>query len=111
MTDPLLFSCHPGKFGNWGRYVPTIGLWEIWRRATVYQVTEKSVTFRSGILFKRSKAVPVRMIQDVSVQTAPLVGRIVLSSAGGQLSVERTLWLSRDDAHRLSETILSLIKS
>jgi membrane protein YdbS with pleckstrin-like domain len=99
-------------------YLLTLGLYELWRRAISYEVTEDAVVFRKGIVNKDERVVPLTEIQDVKLQLKIGFALVELATAGGggirgALTRGRiqTLPLTRDDARAFYEAIRTAMRT
>jgi membrane protein YdbS with pleckstrin-like domain len=104
--EQVLVSAHPGGWLNAGRYFWTLGLYELWRKATWYVVTDRRVIQTSGLVTRSERSLPLAMIQDVTVTTTLGVGRILLTTAGGPAAVERMYPLTTADACSIQAAII-----
>lgn len=72
-----------------------------------YRISEKSVEIISGILFIEKKIVPIRRIQQVSLEQGPIIRKfnlatVTLITSGGNLDIE---YLPLDVANEISENL------
>ena len=82
--ETVAASCRPAKAPRWVFYLITLGLYEFWRRATVYAVTDRRVVTRRGIVTKTEGSLPLFYVQDATIQTFLGWGRMNVSTAGGE---------------------------
>jgi len=90
----------------WGKYIVSLGLYEVWRRHDRCIVTNRKVVRRSGVFSRTEQDIPLERIQDVSSHIGPLTGTVEVSSAGKWVGVSievGPLW--RKQAQRLAEAI------
>jgi len=87
--EKVVFIAHPHPYGMKFEYLFRLGLYEFWRRATYFVVTDQRVILSKGLVTQRQRAVPIDMVQDASVTTLLGLGNVVVSTAGGPQSVER----------------------
>lgn len=91
--------------------IVTLGLYTPWWRAAWFVVTDHRLIAKEGVLNKTEVALPLHFVQDASVYRSWLgVGRIDVSTAGGD---EGNLFLhpvKAEDARRLADTIMSQAK-
>jgi len=82
-------------------------------RFTWYRIDGKELQFESGVLFRRSRRVPLERVQAIDI-VRPLVGRILglaelRLEVVGQGNTEAPLaYLTEDEAHRLRARLLAL---
>lgn len=90
----------------------TLGLYILWWAARQLIVTNRRVIFRSGVLGKSERSIPLSRVQDVSVRYG-IAGRILgygdvrIESAGGGATEIVALGVSDPDG--VKEAILSQI--
>lgn len=91
--------------------IVTLGLYIPWWRVAWFVVTDRRLIAKQGILNKTEIALPLHFVQDASVHRSWLgVGRLDVSTAGGD---EGNLFLEplkAEDARRLADTIMSQAK-
>jgi membrane protein YdbS with pleckstrin-like domain len=58
------------------RYVATLGLWELDRRATRFTVTDRRLLVEDGVLHHVVSAVPLDAVDRVSLRTGPWQGYV-----------------------------------
>jgi membrane protein YdbS with pleckstrin-like domain len=101
------FSTNPAKTTSWLPYLLTLGLYEFWRRAHVWAVTDRRVAERRGVLiFKSEKSLPLFYVQDATLETFLWWARVTVSTAGGDASLETTNYVSKENGRRLRSEIL-----
>jgi membrane protein YdbS with pleckstrin-like domain len=105
--EKVLFQAHPAAWSLFPVYVLTLGLYELWRKAAWFMVTDQRVIASKGIVTRTQRSVPVDMIQDASVRTQLGVGTVVVSSAGGPLSAQRFGPMSSATANEMADVILA----
>lgn len=85
----------------------TLGLFIPWWRAGWFVLTDRRLIVKFGILNKSEIALPLHFVQDASVHRSWLgVGRVLVSTAGGDYSNLRLYPLKAADARRLADTII-----
>ena len=104
--ERVLFAARPHPYAVSLAYLFTLGLYEFWRRATHFVVTDQRVIIAKGRITKGQRSVPIDMVQDASVTTQLGLGWVVLSTAGGSLSVERLGPMAAPTARRMADVIL-----
>jgi len=88
--------------------VVTLGLYIPWWRAAWFVVTDRRLLAKEGILNKTDVALPLHFVQDAPVYRSWLgVGRVEVSTAGGEVSTLVLEPLKAEDARRLADTIIS----
>jgi uncharacterized membrane protein YdbT with pleckstrin-like domain len=75
-------------WGFWLKTIVTLGIYLFWWSATTLTVTNRSVTWRSGLFNKDERTIPMQQVQDVSVSRGFFgqllgYGTIFIESAGG----------------------------
>lgn len=104
--ESVLYTTHPSGWALSIVYFFTLGLYHFWRQATYFLVTDRRVIKAKGIVAKVQRNVPLDMLQDASLQTTLGMGAVVLSSAGGRLSVEQLNPLKASTAREMVDAIL-----
>ena len=80
----------PSAFWTFLQYIPTFGLWAIWRGRHHFVLTNQRVMIVKGIVSKSEQSVPLGRIQDVNLQRSLQEGGYVrLSNSGGGLGFQR----------------------
>lgn len=102
----ICFTAHPAAWTLFPIYVLTLGLYELWRRATYFVVTDQRVIRSNGLVTRSQRSVPIDMVQDASVTTQLGVGTVVVSAAGGPLSVERFGPMGSATARAMADVVL-----
>ena len=89
----------------------TLGLYIPWWRAAWFVVTDDRLIAKQGILGKSEVALPLHFVQDASVHRTWLgVGRVEVSTAGGEDASLVLEPLRAQDARRLADTIIAQAK-
>lgn len=104
--EQVYMTCRPAKAPRWFFYLITLGLYEFWRRANLYAVTDRRVAAKDGIITKTEGSLPLFYIQDATIQTFLWWGAVNVSTAGGDSGDLETHWLKKDDARRFRQLIL-----
>jgi hypothetical protein len=104
--EPIVTACKPAKLPRWITYLVTLGLYEFWRRATVYAVTDRRVVARKGIITKTEGSLPLFYVQDATIQTFLWWGRVHVSTAGGEGGDLETLFVPKVAAQDFRRIIL-----
>jgi uncharacterized membrane protein YdbT with pleckstrin-like domain len=87
--------------------IATLGLFVPWWRAGWFVLTDRRLIVKFGILNKSEIALPLHFVQDASVHRSWLgVGRVLVSTAGGDYSKLRLYPLKASDARRLADTLI-----
>jgi uncharacterized membrane protein YdbT with pleckstrin-like domain len=85
----------------------TLGLFVPWWRAGWFVLTNRRLIVKYGIFNKSEIALPLHFVQDTSVHRSWLgVGRVLVSTAGGDYGSLRLYPLKAADARRLSDAII-----
>lgn len=93
----------------WLKWLITLGIYEVFRRHTMFIVTSRRVIVRTGVVRRNERSIPMRQIQDISTHKGMFTGRVALSSAGGTLGVESFGPLWRPSVDRMSQAIEQLV--
>jgi membrane protein YdbS with pleckstrin-like domain len=109
--EEIKVSCTPAKAPRWATYVITLGLYEFWRRANVYAVTDRRVAARAGLITKTEGSLPLFYVQDATIQTFLGWGRVNVSTAGGDSGDLETNYVRKADAQEFRRVILELAHS
>jgi uncharacterized membrane protein YdbT with pleckstrin-like domain len=89
----------------------TLGLYVPWWRASWFVLTDHRLIAKQGILNKTEIALPLHFAQDASVHRTWLgVGRVEVSTAGGDVGSLCLEPLTAQDARALADAILSQAK-
>jgi hypothetical protein len=104
--ESIIFACRPAKLPRFILYLITLGLYEFWRRATFYAVTDRRVTERAGRITGTEASLPLFYVQDATIRTFLGYGYIYVSTAGGEGGDMSTRWLPKADAEMLRTEIL-----
>ena len=108
--ETVLFSAVPAATPLvWGKWLITLGIYEIFRRHTVFLVTSRRVVVRQGVIHRNERSLPVGRIQDISTRRGMLTGSVELSSAGGGLGVESFGPLWNPSVKRMAGAIEDLV--
>lgn len=75
-------------WGFWLKTIVTLGIYLFWWAANTLTVTDRRVTWRSGLFNKDERTIPLGQVQDVSVSCGFFgqllgYGTIRIESAGG----------------------------
>lgn len=106
----VLFTAYPAATPVvWLKWLVTLGIYEFFRRHTVFLVTNRRVVVRQGVVHRTERSVPVSRIQDISTRTGLFIGAVELSSAGGTLGVESFGPLWKPSVARMSGAIEQLV--
>jgi uncharacterized membrane protein YdbT with pleckstrin-like domain len=104
--EVVLFWALPAAMpAVWLRWLITLGLYEIWRRRTKFIVTNRRVVWRTGLINRTERSVPISRIQDVTTHKGLLAGWVELSSAGGTAGVETLGPVWNASVDRMAEAI------
>jgi membrane protein YdbS with pleckstrin-like domain len=104
--EEVVLDMLPSAFWTAPLYVVTLGLWAVWRSRHHFVLTTQRVLVVQGIVTKREKAIPLSRIQDVRLIRSYLVGgRVLMSSAGGALSIQAIGPLSREHARVFADAV------
>jgi len=105
--ETVVLDVIPSAFWTMGKYVLSLGLWTFWRPRHHFVVTNQRVlVFRNGLLTQGEKTVPLSRIQDVALRRSILSGgHVVLSGAGGILSIQSIGPLTREQAREFADAI------
>lgn len=101
-----MFTARPGAWSLLPVYVVTLGLYEPWRRASWFVVTDRRVIASKGLVTRSQRAIPVDMVQDASVRTQFGVGTVMVSTAGGGMSAVRFGPLRSVVAREMADVVL-----
>jgi membrane protein YdbS with pleckstrin-like domain len=64
------------------RYLRSLGLWELERRATSYTVTNRRFVVEEGLIHRVIRGVPLGSLQRVTIRTGPWEGYLDVSASG-----------------------------
>ena len=64
------------------------GIYEIWRRCNVLQLTPMALVRRKGVVHRTFRSIPLDRVQDISVNNTLWWATLVVTSAGGDMGVE-----------------------
>ena len=78
--ERVTFTVRPRKTA-W-RYLGSLGLWELQRRATRFTVTNNRLLVEEGLVKKAVSGVPLAAIQHVLVRTGPWEGTVDVGARG-----------------------------
>jgi hypothetical protein len=76
--ERLAISVRPRKVLH--RYVTTLGLWELQRRAMRFSVTDRRLLIEKGLFNRVAQALPLDSIGHVALETGPWEGWIEISA-------------------------------
>ena len=105
--EQTILAAHPTGWNLAYAYLFTLGLYEVWRRATWFTVTDQRVILSKGIITRTQRSIPVDMVQDATVTTQLGIGTVFVTTAGGQASALRLSPLTSAEAHEISDAILT----
>jgi membrane protein YdbS with pleckstrin-like domain len=109
-SEKIVLDIGPSAFWTGPLYVFTLGLWAIWRRHHRFVVTSQRIMTTVGIVSKKERAVPLSRVQDVTLRRPFLrSSSVLLSTAGGQLGLERIGPLSRAKAAKFADALQARI--
>ncbi|MGD0882056.1 MAG: PH domain-containing protein [Acidimicrobiales bacterium] len=104
--EEVVLDMLPSAFWTAPLYVITFGLWAIWRSRHRFILTNQRVLIVQGIVTRREKALPLSRVQDVRLIRSYLIGgRVLMSSAGGALSIQAIGPLSRERARVFADAV------
>jgi membrane protein YdbS with pleckstrin-like domain len=104
--ESIVFACRPAKLPRFALYLITLGLYEFWRRANLYAVTDRRVTERAGRITGTEASLPLFYVQDATIRTFLGHGYVYVSTAGGEGGDMSTRWLPRANAETFRTEIL-----
>lgn len=104
--EPVVFACRPAKAPRFALYFVTLGLYEFWRRANLYALTDRRAAERAGLITNTEASLPLFYVQDATLRTFLWWGYIYVSTAGGEGGEMATRWLPRTDAEKFRRLIL-----
>ena len=87
-----------------GRYLSSLGLWELARRSTQFAVTDRRVVMGDGVVYQRTRSIPLSSIQHVAVLAGPWAGFVELGGRSGPR--ERIGPLRSPRARQFANTVL-----
>ena len=87
------------------RYLLSLGMWELDRRATRFSVTDRRLLVEQGLLHRVVMAVPLSAIQNVLVRTGPWEGWVNVSLPSSQGGATRIGPLRSGSARRFAAAI------
>ena len=99
--ETVEFACRPAKVPRVALYIGTLGLYEFWRRANFYVVTDRRVAERAGRVTGTEASLPLFYVQDATIRTFLWWGYVFVSTAGGEGGGLSTRWIGKADARRL----------
>lgn len=110
--EHVLMALQPSAWTIWGFYIWTLGLYEFWRRAKVYVLTDHRVLLRKGRINKTEQNLPLVYVQDARVTTALGAGAVEVATAGGSpTSLSKMDLLKTDEARQFADAILAQARS
>ncbi len=101
--ESLAVSVRPRKVVM--RYLLSLGMWELDRRATRFSVTDRRLLVEQGLLHRVVMAVPLSAIQNVLVRTGPWEGWVNVSLPSSQGGATRIGPLRSGSARRFAAAI------
>ena len=106
--EEVIMSLRPCPSGSWYLYPITLGLWEMWRQAKSYTLTNHRIIEKKGIFSKSDSSLPLFYVQDASLKTwfFPRWGKIAVSTAGEVGGFTSTMWLRREEGRKFREEIV-----
>lgn len=104
--EQVEFACRPARLPRFALYLVTLGLYEFWRRATFYVVTNRRTAERAGLITRTETSLPLFYVQDATIKTFLAWGAIYVSTAGGEGGAMATRWIGKADAQSLRREIL-----
>lgn len=104
--EAVEFACRPAKVPRLALYIGTLGLYEFWRRANFYVVTDRRVAERAGRITGTEASLPIFYVQDATIRTFLWWGYVYVSTAGGEGGDLSTRWIGKGDARRLRREVL-----
>jgi membrane protein YdbS with pleckstrin-like domain len=103
--EHVLVALRPSGWTIVPNYVFTLGLYEYWRRARVYALTDQRVLLRKGRLSKTEQDLPLQEVQDVVVRHSFGYGTVDIATAAGAPSIDTMTNLKTSEAHRVADAI------
>ena len=108
--ETVLFRSFPAATPVvWLKWLITLGIYEFFRRRTIFLVTSRRVIVRQGVIHRSERSLPVGRIQDINTRRGLLTGWVELSSAGGNLGVESFGPLWNPSVQRMADAIEQLV--
>ena len=104
--ESIAFACRPARLPRIALYIGTLGLYEFWRGANFYVVTERRCAERAGLFSGTESSLPLFYIQDAAIRTFLWWGYVTVTTAGGEAGGLASRWLSREDAIQFRRRIL-----
>ena len=101
--ESLAVSVRPRKVVT--RYLLSLGMWELDRRATRFSVTDRRLLVEEGLFHRVVMAVPLSAIQNVLVRTGPWEGWVNVSLPSSQGGATRIGPLRSGSARRFAAAI------
>lgn len=109
-NESVLFRARPRKAP--GRYLSTLGLWELHRRRTLFAVTNRRVIVEHGGIRRHSQSIPLSGIADIDVVSGPLEGVVRVAEVGSARPYSAEIGpLPASAARRLAATITRAMAS
>jgi membrane protein YdbS with pleckstrin-like domain len=106
--EHILVALQPSGWPVVPNYIFSIGLYEFWRRAKVYALTDQRVLIRKGRLSKTEQNLPIRYVQDAKMTHSLGIGGVEVSTAGGApASLSKMHSLKTSEARQLADAILA----
>jgi membrane protein YdbS with pleckstrin-like domain len=106
--EHVLVALQPSGWPVVPFYVFSVGLYEFWRRAKVYALTDQQVLVRKGRLNKTEQNLPLRYVQDARMTHSLGIGAVEVSTAGGtSASLSKMDSLKTSEARRLADAIIA----
>jgi Short C-terminal domain/Bacterial PH domain len=97
---------YPPISRTWPLYLPTLGLWEIWRRRHYLALTNQRLMHGKGIvMIKTHRSIPLARIQDATYTRVMWLGGVQISSAGGESGTLKDANYSPKDARAFVDAV------
>lgn len=109
-NEPLLRVDRPAPAAPevWSRYILTLGLYEFWRRVTLFAITEQRLAFRKGLVaIKTEKSLPLHFVQDAAVSQVFWWAWVTVSTAGGSQGLGRLGPMGTGQAREFKDDLLA----
>lgn len=111
-NERIVAAALQSKWWTLPLYVVTLWIWAFWRKRHAYVLTNQRLVTLAGIIAKSQRSVGLERIQDVNVHTSPISGggSVVLSTAGGDLSIRALTRLTQKDARDFADMIQTAMR-
>jgi Short C-terminal domain len=104
--ESLQRAIYPSAGRTWPLYLPTLGLWEIWRRRHYLALTNQRLLHGKGIvMIKVERSLPLSRIQDATYARTLWLGGVAISSAGGSEGTLKDTNYSPKDARGFVDAV------